>query len=213
MALSTSYLVTTKNFDAIFSALLSAKAPSSLSTSFLKTLGFTSSNDSLYIRLFKDLGLIDQSNTPTEKYFRFLDQSESRKVIAECVEDAYSDLFAINKKAYELSETDIKNKFKTLTQGSKEDNILALMAKTFKALSDYADWTKSTTAAAKTIPPVEKKEEKHPEQPKEAISKNATHNDNRDKPSLHYNIQIHLPETRDTAVYDAIFKSLKEHLF
>lgn len=31
-------------------------------------------------------------------------------------------------------------------------------------------------------------------------------------PSLHYNIQIHLPETRDAAVYDAIFKSLKEHL-
>lgn len=30
--------------------------------------------------------------------------------------------------------------------------------------------------------------------------------------SLNYNIQIHLPETRDTAVYDAIFKSLKEHI-
>ena len=29
---------------------------------------------------------------------------------------------------------------------------------------------------------------------------------------MHYNIQIHLPETRDITVYDAIFKSLKEHL-
>lgn len=213
MALSTSYLVTTKNIDAIFSALLSAKAPSSLSTGFLKTLGFTSSNDSLYIRLFKDLGLIDQSNAPTEKYFRFLDQSESRKVIAECIEEAYSELFAINKKAYELSEVDVKNKLKTLTQGSKEDNILTLMAKTFKALSDYADWAKTAPSNPKTNVIQEKKEDKQPELSKETVTKHSAVYESKDKPSLHYNIQIHLPETRDTAVYDAIFKSLKEHLF
>ena len=29
---------------------------------------------------------------------------------------------------------------------------------------------------------------------------------------LHYNIQIHLPETTNMAVYDAIFQSLKNHL-
>jgi len=29
---------------------------------------------------------------------------------------------------------------------------------------------------------------------------------------LHYNIQIILPESRDPAVYDALFRSLREHL-
>ena len=29
---------------------------------------------------------------------------------------------------------------------------------------------------------------------------------------LHYNIQIHLPATKDIEVYNSIFKSLKEHL-
>ena len=29
---------------------------------------------------------------------------------------------------------------------------------------------------------------------------------------LHYNIQIHLPATKDVEVYNAIFKSVKEHL-
>jgi hypothetical protein len=29
---------------------------------------------------------------------------------------------------------------------------------------------------------------------------------------LHYNIQIHLPATKDVEVYNAIFKSLKDHL-
>ena len=31
-------------------------------------------------------------------------------------------------------------------------------------------------------------------------------------PGLHYNIQIHLPATKDVEVYNAIFKSLREHL-
>ena len=210
MSLATSYLVTTKNLDAIFAALLSAKAPASLTTGFLKTLGFTSSNDSLYIRVFKDLGLIDSANAPTDKYFRFLDQSESKKVIAECIEEAYSDLFAINKKAYELTEADIKNKFKTLTQGSKEDNILGLMAKTFKALCDYADWSKSPVN--KPSLSVDKKEEKKSDPLGEKLHEPILISKEQIKPSLNYNIQIHLPDTRDAAVYDAIFKSLKEHL-
>ena len=211
MALATSYLVATNKLDDIFNALLSAKAPTSLSTGFLKTLGFTSINDALYVRLFKDLGLIDSSNAPTEKYFRFLDQAESKKVIAECVEDAYSDLFALNKKANELSEADVKGKFKTLTQGTKEDNIINLMAKTFKALCDYADWTtkspikKPDISEVKIVKPIET--------PKEITSEIGGYEKKGLIPSLHYNIEIHLPETRDAAVYDAIFKSLKEHLF
>ena len=32
-------------------------------------------------------------------------------------------------------------------------------------------------------------------------------------PGLHYNIQVHLPATKDIEVYNAIFKSLKEHLY
>jgi hypothetical protein len=31
-------------------------------------------------------------------------------------------------------------------------------------------------------------------------------------PALHYNIQIHLPSTKDVEVFNAIFKSLREHL-
>jgi hypothetical protein len=31
-------------------------------------------------------------------------------------------------------------------------------------------------------------------------------------PALHYNIQIHLRATKDIEVFNAIFKSLKEHL-
>jgi hypothetical protein len=204
MSLPTAYLVTTKNLDSIINSLISAKAPEKLTGAFLKSLGFSSSNDTLYIKLFKEIGLLDSNSSPTEKYYRFLDQSESKKVMAECIEEGYSDLFSLNKKAYSMSEDDVKNKLKTLTQGTKDENIIRLMAKTFKALAEYADWVTPKRN-------VEKKEELKENIPLKTIE-TPLHVQDKIKPSLHYNIEIHLPETRDSSVYDAIFKSLKEHL-
>ena len=89
------------------------------------------------------------------------------------------------------------------------------MANTFKALVDYAEWDKATKkpedkkeqgaekkigSAGKIVPPNEEIEE-------DDFSVKLP------KTQLHYNIQIHLPESRDPAVYDALFKSLKKHLF
>lgn len=102
MALPTAYLVTTKNLQAIINSLISAKAPDKLTGGFLKALGFTSSNDTLYVKLFKEIGLIDGNGTPTTKYYEFIDQSRTAKVLATCIEEGYSDLFAINKQAYKM---------------------------------------------------------------------------------------------------------------
>jgi hypothetical protein len=56
-----------------------------------------------------------------------------------------------------------------------------------------------------------KKEEKPPEtEPKTLPDKTTT--PLHAPPALHYNIQIHLPATKDVEVFNVIFKSLKEHL-
>ena len=86
------------------------------------------------------------------------------------------------------------------------------MAKTFKRLCEYADFTVPTVQQPKP-PETEIKVEQNDtpkEQPK--IIHEETHKGGLKNPQLHYNIQIHLPDSRDQAVYDAIFKSLKEHL-
>lgn len=140
MALTNAYLVTTKNLEAFLNAVQSAKAPERFSAKFLTQLDFTSSNDRLYIGLFKALGLTDESGVQTKRYYAFLDQGESAKVLAEAIREAYEDLFAVNKKANELSVEEIKNKLKTLTQGQKSENIIGLMASTFKSLCGLADW-------------------------------------------------------------------------
>src|SRR5579872_1357773 len=140
MALSASYLVTTRNVDPFFNSLITAKAPEAFTQKFLESLEFKSTNDRLYIGLLKSLGFLDPNGKPTDRYFRFLDQSQSKRVLAESIQDAYSDLFAVNVRANELAVADVKNKLRTLTQGKNSEAVLTLMANTFKALVDYAEW-------------------------------------------------------------------------
>ena len=211
MAITQSYLMTTKNLNSVINSLVSAKAPERLTNKFLEDLGFKSSNDRLYVAIFKALGLIDANGTPTQRYFEFLDQSQTGKVLAIGIQEAYEDLFNLNINANKLSIDEVKNKLKTITQGQKSDNVLALMASTFKALCDIADWSKPSSVKQNLNSNNIKNDEPLPTttQKETLIAQNSGESIS---PELHYNIQIHLPETTNMAVYDAIFQSLKKHI-
>lgn len=210
MALNSSYLITTKNLEPFFNSLITAKAPETFTQKFLESLEFKSTNDRLYIALLKGLGFLDANATPTERYFQFLDQSQSKLVLADAIKEAYGDLFAVNTKANELSQGEVKNKLRTLTQGKISDKVLHLIANTFVALVGYAEW--NNTPGKKTEDKKEKKENILPPVQEDAEEENGM-GGKLQNTQLHYNIQIHLPESRDPAVYDSLFKSLKKHLF
>lgn len=209
MALTNSYLLTTKNLAAALNSLQGAKAPERFSNKFLSDLGFSSSNDRLLIGVLKSLGFLDESGVPTKRYFAFLDQGESGRILAEAIRESYEDLFSINRKAHELTQDEVKNKLRTLTQGQKSDNVVALMASTFKALCELADWSTPPQAApvhadriseqSKTPLPQEQKVPVLEQRPSGIMK-------------LHYDFHIHLPESRDPAVYDAIFQALRTHI-
>ena len=216
MALSASYLVTTRNVESFFNSLITAKAPDAFTQRFLESLEFKSTNDRLYIGLLKSLGFLDTNGKPTERYFRFLDQSQSKRVLAEAIQEAYGDLFAVNVKANELAVGEVKNKLRTLTQGKNSEGVLAMMANTFKALVDYAEWTPEAKRTANKKEPDPKPADTKQLDPAVKVTPVNDEDDSSarlQQPQLHYNIQIHLPESRDQGVYDAIFKSLKKHLF
>lgn len=207
MAITNSYLTSTKNLESIINSVINAKAPERFTNKFLEDLGYKSSNDRLVIGMFKALGLLDESGQPLQRYYEFLDQTQTGRIIAIGVEEAYEDLFNLRKDAQNLTNDEVKNKLKTITQGQKSDKILSLMAMTFRAFCDLADWESAThediieNIDVPSYGPTEKQE-------KTCVSKDKHISDM----NLHYNIQIHLPETTNMAVYDAIFQSMKKHL-
>ncbi len=220
MGLPTSYLTSTKNLEAFFRAIQAGQAPDRFTLRFLESLEFKSSSDRLLIPLLKSLRFIDDNGVPTQRYFDYLDQTQGAVVLAEAIQDAYSDIFRINRKAYQMSKPDVQNKFKTLTQGKPSDAVLDKMAMTFLKLCSLADFENAGRGAAEPEKAQEGTKHKAVEAEDVGKAERPLKEAERDMKAtsrvrldhLAYNIQIVLPESRDPAVFDAIFRSLKEHL-
>lgn len=224
MALPKSYLTSVKNLGAILAAIQQAKAPERFTVRFLESLDFKSTTDRLIIGVLKSLRLLDDQGKPTQRYYAFLDQTQSAAVLAEAIREAYSDLFAVNIGAQTLSKNDLINKFKTLSQGSLSESVLEKMALTFQSLVKLADFTAPPVRQRSEIAdePTDDADEGESDMLDGGEEQPSTTKKIRDRQvsgitrslgGLHYNIQIILPETRDPQVYDALFRSLREHLF
>lgn len=215
MALPDSYTLKPGSIPAYFEAMLNAEAPERFTTRFLESLEFKSTNDRLFVNVLKDLGFLDADGVPKDRYYHFLDRSQAASVIADGVREAYSDLFAVNKNAETLSTEEVKNKLRTLYKGAKKDNLINRIASTFTALCDYADFSKSKPTPKQEKPAVENTSLPKPDKAQEKTKQ--ANEAPLNKPgislgALQYHINIVLPESRDQAVYDAIFKSLRDHL-
>jgi hypothetical protein len=210
MSLPDSYTQKPGSIPAYFDAVLDAQPPERFSMKFLENLGFTSTNDRLFVGILKDLGFLTADGVPQQRYFEFMDRSQARVVLADGIRDAFSDLFAVNTKANELTTDDVRNKLRTLYAGKKTDNVIDRIAKTFTALCEYAEFTKpSTLGKARREECLNPKSEEQPKHSNHGIKTVSTAIS---LDSLQYHINIVLPDTRDQAVYDAIFRSLREHL-
>lgn len=210
MSLTNSYLVKTSNVEEFFNSIQTARAPETFTYKFLKDLGFASSNDRLYLGVLKGMDFLDENGTPTDRYFQFLDQSQSGRILAAGIRDAYDDLFAINTNANEMEIEDVRGKLKTLTQGQKSEKVVNQMAATFAALCQLADWSEPE----KTVDTANESDEKPATSSLDAETPNIEPPPigNGEKLQLHYNIQLILPDSRDPKVFDALFSSLRRHL-
>jgi hypothetical protein len=201
-----SYLNSVKNLNEIFAAIKGAGVPERFTHEFLKQLGFSSSNDRAVIPVMKALRFLDDNSGPTDRYSRFRDPALSGAVMAEALRDAYADVFIVHEKAHEQSSTALIGAFKRIT--GKGDAVSKKMATTFKALCGLADWSASSAVVS---PPLEDAEES-PSAPSEGRPPISPPAGVAGIPSLHHDVHVHLPVSNDVKVYDAIFRSLREHL-
>ncbi len=208
MTLPNSYTLKVGKISDYFEGILNAEAPPRFSHKFLESIGFASSNDRTLIGILKELGFLNADGAPQDRYFSFLDRSRSARVLAEGIKEAYADLFAVNTSAHSLTVDEAYNKLRTLYKGDKKDTVIKNIAKTFVALCEYADFSVSpSTQDNNTVGEQETVERE--DIPVEAEPGNAPRLGLK---TLQYHINIVLPDTRDQAVYDAIFKSLRDHL-
>jgi hypothetical protein len=195
------YMPSTKNLPKIMAQIVAGSAPKKFTVAHLKGLGFKSSNDLAVIPLLKDLKFLGPDGTPLQRYHDYRDPSRSKKVLGQALREAYEDLFQINENLSDKDREAIKGRFKATH--NVETPIASHQGRTFLVLLALADTNSTGTKKAEDDEEILKSAEdvqtKLPIPPK-AMG------------GLHYNIEIHLPASKDIEVFNAIFKSLREHL-
>jgi hypothetical protein len=217
MTMQPVYLVSVKNLARFLEALRHAQAPEKVALRFIEELGFTSTNDRLFIPLLKAMKFLDEAGKPTARYHLFLDDTQWKQVLADGIKDAYPDLFRVNRNANALPREQLSGKIKSLAEGKLTPAVLGNVTKTFVELVKLADFTDQTAEeAAPEEPAVDRVAETRAgyaasvRKPDDA--EGSHRRTNGDGPTLVYRIEIVLPAVRDQAIYDAIFRSAREHL-
>ncbi len=207
MGLPTSYTQAYGSIAEFFNRIRDAQAPEKFTQQILKDWGYKSNNHRVFIPLLKSLGFLSSEGAPTQRYHEYRNHSKSKEIMGNAIKEAYGDIFLIKAHPSLGDKNLIQEKFKSYHNAS--ENVAKLHTSTFYALLDLADLNSSTKTEAVKKDPIVKTSEPAP-------LENNNRNNLVDLPAskvgLHYNIQIHLPATKDVEVYNAIFKSLKEHL-
>jgi hypothetical protein len=210
VALLNQYLMTPGLLGQFLERIREGQAPEKFTRQHLKDIGFKSSNHHGFIPLLKGLGFLTSDGSPTQRYKDYLDKTRSKVVLGEAVRESYGDLFNIKSEPTKSDRDMIAGKFKS-TYNLSED-LSNRSATTFLALLEHAD--KDTAFGKKGAPILPVDDGKPDQQTGDDIDKNDFKKDVKNLRSidLSYNFQIHLPATKDIEVYNAIFKSLREHI-
>lgn len=209
MALLNQYVLNHGQLGSFFDRIREAQAPEKFTHQFLKDLGFTSSNYRAYVPLMKGLGFLAEDGSPRSEYMELLDATQWKSAISKALRKSYSDIFTFKAKPTKADKAAIQGKYKTTY--NLNDLSAERAASTFLALLDLADeeslyTKKQDTPAADNVIPAE------PTPNVDTLPLTTpSPTGSSGKIDLCYNIQIHLPPTKDIEVYNAIFKSLREH--
>jgi hypothetical protein len=143
-----------------------------------------------------------KGGTGTELYKRFRNRSIGGTAIADAIKIGYAPLSDSNEYFYELADTELNNLILQVTGLDHDNQVAKLTFATLKGLKSFADF--KGTAAEET------------RSTKEVVAV-ATHQNSAAETTklglnLAYTINLNLPPTSDQAVFNAIFKAIKEHL-
>jgi len=163
------------------------------------------------IPFIKKMGFVSSDGTPTERYSEFRNSEKSGNAIAKAMREIYSRLFEMNEYVYKLDGNALKNIIVEATGAEATSTPVFKTQATFKALNKIADFEAQHNKPSMDEAPPSETFADNPVQLNNLIA----HSDSTgssESINLSYTINLNLPPTTDIEVFNAIFKSLKEHL-
>lgn len=181
--------------------------PSKVDQAWLKTIGYTSSNDPSLITVLKFIDFVDAtSSVPTEKWKR---HRSNDSALAEGIKLGYKELFDLYPDAPRRGKNDLVSFFKS--KSTAGDQAIKKTIATFNNLCELADFSSVLESSVTHSHKHEDKPHSSPHKPKDTdvFTKSVDAGNN---VTININIQLTIPETRDETIYEKFFAAMKKHL-
>ncbi|MHC4179081.1 MAG: DUF5343 domain-containing protein [Planctomycetota bacterium] len=192
--------------DRVLDRIRTAQTPPRFTQDFLATkLGCPGGSPKASIPLLKRLGFLGSDGVPTDLYHQFRNPRLSGAAMAAALRTGYADLYSRNEYVHDLSEEDLKGLVMEATGLEDDAPTLRCITKSFLELRKHADFDAKTatdngSGDTEAVPaPLESTRDGEQAGTPVGVG-------------LSYTVNLNLPETTDIAVFNAIFKSLREHL-
>jgi hypothetical protein len=197
------YLNAYGNVTKVLEKIQGAATPDRFSQDFLAdTLGMKGGSARPVIPYLKRTGFLGTDGAPTALYKSFRNPTEAGTAAAQALRIGYEPLFKMAEAAHTLDDAKLKGLIVQATGLENNSKTVGAILGTFKALKAFADPNPVTTAEAALGGGDDE-------------TGDDTGGGGGGLPpglSLGYTINLHLPATSDIAVFNAIFRSLREHL-
>lgn len=208
MAVTLPYLASPGSLKTCLDKIKAAATPDRVTKDFVTTkLQIKGGTGSALIPYLKKIGFVASDGYPTEIYKRFRNHATAGSAAAGAVKLGYKELERVNEHFYDLSEKDLLALIVQVTGAEAGNQVAKLTLSTLKTLKAFADFEAKDTGSADDV----KGKDKPPEKPGEQKPPPPS-GEGRPSLNLSYTINLNLPATSDQAVFNAIFRSLKEHL-
>lgn len=200
------YVTASGNVTKVFEKIQPAATPQRFTQDFLSTkLGMSGGGARPVIPFLKRTGFLASDGSPTERYRRFRSSATRGRAAAEGLLDGYKPLYEMNEDAHNLNDKGLKDLVIQATGAEKGSSTVTAIVGSFRALLAFADFSQSQddNGDAEESDRTEDREEAPRDMDAFALPSGL---------NVGYTINLHLPATSDVAVFNAIFKALRENL-
>ena len=159
------------------------------------------------IPFLKKMGFVSTDGSPTEIYREFRNSSKSKHAMAKAFRKLYQRLYEMNEYVHDASEKVILGLIIECTGVEKDNATAKYTLSTLMMIRKLADFESEADDEVEvtSIPFNNNQNTLHEISTLQSSASNKGIN-------LSYTINLNLPATKDIEVFNAIFKSLKEHL-
>jgi hypothetical protein len=201
------YITAPGNIEKALNGIKSAATPDRVNQDFVKTiLQIPGGSGDQITSYLKKIGFANPDGTPSNIYKKFRNSTTAGSAVADALKTGYASLYARNEYMHQLPDDKLKGLIIEETGQSEDSNAVGLTITAIKTLKKFAKWEDVSTV----------EEENHQVNPtvtpSSDLSQSVVLSGSKTDLKLSYTINLNLPATSDIAVFNAIFKSLRENL-